>query len=146
MREFEELIKKISDDAKRMFIARDFLLEICDYDETHPLFVHSMDVAGRCKSDVSRTVAILHDIVEDTSVTIDDIERMFGYDIAKSVHALTRKADVVYMDYIKDVFLTLDDVAIEVKIADLEDHLAKVDTLKPSLKKRYELALKVLVG
>ena len=117
----------------------------CDFDLFDKLYTHSTDVAARVEGK-AKVVAFLHDIVEDTPATIEDIEHMFGIRIAEAVDLLTRKKEDTYFDYIHKIATSGDKLAIEVKLADLADHLEKVDTLKPSLKKRYEKAILILRG
>ena len=44
--------------------------------------------------DFAVQVALLHDTIEDTSTTFDELETEFGTDIAKAVHALTKNTDL----------------------------------------------------
>ncbi|MHA1151892.1 MAG: RelA/SpoT family protein, partial [Alphaproteobacteria bacterium] len=59
-----------------------------------PYFSHPIEVAGiltDLKLDESSIItALLHDLVEDTDTTLDDIERMFGKDIARLVDGVTK--------------------------------------------------------
>lgn len=111
-------------------------------------FTHSMSVAllvGYHSLEGEIIVALLHDVVEDTSITIEDIEKEFGRRVAKSVGVLTRKPEETYMEYIDRIIESHDMVAMCVKFADLEDHLLKKDTLSPTLESRYMKALKKLL-
>jgi len=47
--------------------------------------------------------AILHDTVEDTSLTIDDVYNAFGFDIATTVDALTRRKEENYYHFINRI-------------------------------------------
>ena len=127
------------------FLAVHLLMEVCDFDLFDKLYTHSTDVAARVEGK-AKVVAFLHDIVEDTPTTVEDIEHMFGIRVAEAVDLLTRKKEDTYFDYIHKIATSGDKLAIEVKLADLADHLEKVDTLKPSLKKRYEKATLILRG
>jgi GTP pyrophosphokinase len=59
-----------------------------------PYFSHPIEVAGiltDLKLDESSIItALLHDLVEDTDITLDDIEEMFGKDIARLVDGVTK--------------------------------------------------------
>ena len=74
----------------------------------------------------SVVAALLHDVVEDTEYTVEDMERIFGPKIAKMVDGLTKMSGVFNADtseqaeYFRKVLLTLsDDVrVILIKIAD----------------------------
>ncbi|GHV00306.1 GTP pyrophosphokinase [Bacteroidia bacterium] len=92
----------------------------------HPIAVSKIvvdEVGLGVKSVVS---ALLHDVVEDTETSIEEIERLFGHKIATMVDGLTKMAGVFNADtseqaeYFRKVLLTLsDDVrVILIKIAD----------------------------
>ena len=135
----------IKNDFYDKLLAVELLMEVCDFELFDKLYTHSTEVAARVEGE-AKVVALLHDIVEDTPATIEDIEFMFGIRIAEAVDLLTRKKEDTYFDYIHKIATSGDKLAIEVKLADLADHLEKVDTLKPSLKKRYEKATLILGG
>ena len=135
----------IKNDFYDKLLAVELLMEVCDFELFDKLYTHSTEVAARVEGE-AKVVALLHDIVEDTPATIEDIEFMFGIRIAEAVDLLTRKKEDTYFDYIHKIATSGDKLAIEVKLADLADHLEKVDTLKPSLKKRYEKATLMLGG
>lgn len=79
---------------------------------THPEFVASL-----CDTDEEKIVAYLHDTVEDTSVTIEQIRDEFGDIIADAVALMTHDESVEYMDYIKKI--AENPLARKVKICDL---------------------------
>lgn len=135
----------IKNDFYDKLLAVELLMEVCDFELFDKLYTHSTEVAARVEGK-AKVVALLHDVVEDTPATIEDIEFMFGIRIAEAVDLLTRKKEDTYFDYIHKIATSGDKLAIEVKLADLADHLEKVDTLKPSLKKRYEKATLILGG
>ena len=82
---------------------------------------HPAAVAELCKTDDEKIVAYLHDVVEDTPVTIDAIESMFGPDIAEAVSYITHPKGLPYMEQIKR--LAVNDIAREVKKADLTHNM-----------------------
>ncbi len=75
------------------------------------------DLAPVELKDRAWVVGILHDTVEDTAVTLDEIESQFGYEIATAVKALTHVHGEPWDDYILRVSCI--DLAIYVKLADL---------------------------
>jgi len=88
-------------------------------------------------------LALLHDVVEDTEITLGDIEAEFGTKIAVSVDHLThRKGQETYKQYIKRV--THDPVAVLVKLADIRDNLYRRGTVNSGEEKRYHDAIVVL--
>ena len=88
-------------------------------------------------------VAWLHDTVEDSDVTIRDIEREFGRAIAEAVNAINRRKSESYRDFINRA--AAHPVACCVKIADLEVNLEECRrNPKGNLIRRYEWALSYL--
>ena len=117
------------------------------------IFAHSMRVAALIDVEDDNTaglkamvVGVLHDLIEDQvrgevvhfRYLIDE----FGQEVTNAVEILTRPAasKMAYSDYIMHV--STNDLATQVKIADLEDHLSKANasTLKRTLRPRYERA------
>jgi (p)ppGpp synthase/HD superfamily hydrolase len=87
-------------------------------------------------------VGVLHDILEDTPLTLEALEHVIGKDLAKSVNVLTRVGEgETYAEYINKVSESGDPIAIAVKNADIADHLRDVKSITPSMVKRYEAAL-----
>ena len=91
-------------------------------------------------------VGVLHDLLEDQTrgpvVHLRHLADEFGEEVTDAVEMLTRPATsrMTYRDYIDDV--STNNLATQVKISDLEDHLSKANasTLKPTLRPRYERA------
>lgn len=109
-----------------------------------PMIAHSVRVANLVKTDEEVVVAYLHDVVEDTDYTLDDIRRLFPDWVAKAVDVVTRRDDETYFDYIDRVKRSGDPIALGVKLADIKDHLNRKEAISDSLIKRYEKADKVL--
>lgn len=88
-------------------------------------------------------VALLHDILEDTEVTYEDLSKVLPYDITRDIFALTRKSNETYFEYIYRITRSAKRV-IAIKYYDILDHLNNKETLNPSLKKRYLKAKELL--
>jgi GTP pyrophosphokinase len=92
----------------------------------HPIAVAKIVIEEIGLGVKSVIAALLHDVVEDTDYTIEDIERIFGHKIASMIDGLTKMSGVFNADtsaqaeYFRKVLLTLsDDVrVILIKIAD----------------------------
>ena len=92
----------------------------------HPIAVAKIVIEEIGLGVKSVVAALLHDVVEDTEYTVEDMERIFGPKIASMVDGLTKMAGVFNADtseqaeYFRKVLLTLsDDVrVILIKIAD----------------------------
>jgi (p)ppGpp synthase/HD superfamily hydrolase len=92
--------------------------------------------------------AFLHDVVEDTDVTLEELRELgFSEYVLHVVDAVTKKPGEKYADFILRV-KNAGPVATAVKLADIDDNLADQSALDPEeaafLKKRYLKARKVL--
>lgn len=82
-----------------------------------PYIFHPAHVAEQMDDEVSTCVALLHDVVEDTSVAFEDLEQVFEPAIIEPLRLLTRSPEVDYAAYIRSI--RSDPVATKVKLADL---------------------------
>lgn len=114
-----------------------------------PYVLHVLRVMFMLKSDEERIVGVLHDVVEESGVTLDHL-RELGYSerVVKAIDFLTwRKDQESYEGYIRR--LKVDPLAVSVKRVDLVDHLAPsveggpgwLEKNHPKLYKRYQKAL-----
>ena len=113
-----------------------------------PYIQHPVEIA-RMVSAGSKVVAMLHDAIEDAAdakAVSDEIKSTFGNRIWKAVDLLTRRKTDTYMQYVAKIKKSGDKMAIEVKLADIDDHLAKKAAIPDSLVKRYEKARALLAG
>jgi len=87
-----------------------------------PYIMHVMRVMMRGKNDNERIIGLLHDVVEDTPLTLDDLRRAgFAEPIIAAVNCLTRPETEPYEDFIERI--KTNRLAINVKINDLEDNM-----------------------
>ncbi|MBK8035021.1 MAG: GTP pyrophosphokinase [Chloroflexi bacterium] len=88
----------------------------------NPYILHPLRVMLRMTSDDARFVAILHDTIEDSDHTLDDL-RALGYSetIIAAVDAITRRDDETYEEFIQR--LKPNPLARAVKLADLLDNM-----------------------
>jgi len=98
-----------------------------------PYLGHCRRVMDKLDSDDERAVAALHDIIEDTPTTADDLRKLFPGHIVDAVVALTRVDGVAPEVYYKGI--KADPLALQVKLADLHDNL------DPQRVRRLDLAL-----
>ena len=66
-----------------------------------PYIFHPYHLAEQMKDEVSVCVALLHDVVEDTSVTLMELQEQFPEEVTEAVRLLTRREDTDYFDYIR---------------------------------------------
>lgn len=87
----------------------------------HPLAV---GIAGRNREEV--IVGLLHDVVEDTSFTFEDLlERGVDEPIVEALRLLTHTKDMPYEDYVQRIAQSGNDIAIHVKYNDLCHNLKR---------------------
>ena len=86
-------------------------------------------------------VGLLHDIIEDTDTTLDELPE----DIRVDISTLTRRSDETYFEYINRIKDYGSNRAITVKLYDIKDHLQQKDTLSKSLEGRYLKARDILM-
>jgi len=87
-----------------------------------PYILHVLRVMLRQEDETARIVAVLHDVLEDTPVTLADLQAA-GYDdqLCEAVDCLTRRTEETYEEMIERV--ATNPLARQVKLADLADNL-----------------------
>jgi (p)ppGpp synthase/HD superfamily hydrolase len=117
-----------------------------------PYIMHPARVMAQLKGDDLQMIAILHDVIEDTDITLEDL-RAAGYPehVVVAVDALTKRPESgeTYPQYIRRV--KQNPLAVQVKIADLRDNadlgrLPKVEASDLKRLDRYNRALQYLLG
>lgn len=110
-----------------------------------PYILHPLAVASKVDGLELKTIAILHDTIEDTDVTADFLlERGIPKDIVEVVELLTKPKDEDYESYLRRV--KENPKAKAVKLADLAHNTdpSRVSGLNELRRAKYELAKKVL--
>ncbi|MFZ9213649.1 MAG: RelA/SpoT family protein [Sediminibacterium sp.] len=108
-----------------------------------PYILHPIAVAMICVEEIglgvrSTICALLHDTVEDTDITLEDVQREFGTEIAKIVDGLTKISSVMdtntsqQAENFKKILLTLTDDprVILIKLADRLHNMRTLDHMK----------------
>jgi len=113
-----------------------------------PYVFHPFHLAEEMDDEVSTVCALLHDVVEDTDYTLDDLSAMgFPPEVIEVLTLLTHVDDVPYMDYVREI--AGNETAKKVKIADLRHNsdvsrLDIVDEWTEKRNKKYSEALGIL--
>jgi GTP diphosphokinase / guanosine-3',5'-bis(diphosphate) 3'-diphosphatase len=108
-----------------------------------PYILHPLAVAQICVDEIglgvrSTICALLHDTVEDTDITLEDVQREFGTEIAKIVDGLTKISSVMdtntsqQAENFKKILVTLTDDprVILIKLADRLHNMRTMDSMK----------------
>jgi len=87
-----------------------------------PYILHPLRMMFRMQTDAERMAAVLHDVVEDTPWTLDQLRaRGFAEEVVAAVDHLTRREGESYEEFAERA--GRHPVARRVKIADLEDNM-----------------------
>ena len=110
-----------------------------------PYVFHPFHLAEQMTDELSVTCALLHDVVEDTDLTPDDLRGMgFSEGVLDVLALLTHDPAVDYMDYVKN--LSRNPVARAVKLADLAHNsdLSRLDVVDEWAQKRQQKYLRAI--
>ena len=114
-----------------------------------PYILHPMSVASMCKTDDERVVALLHDTVEDTEITLESLLDFFPPYIVDAVEAITHQKGEPYAEYLERV--VQNEIAAPVKVQDVKHNMGRMEFLtdvetKEKLTEKYKYALEFLKG
>jgi len=113
-----------------------------------PYVFHPFHLAEQMKDETTTIVALLHDVVEDTDYTLDDLRDMgFGDEVIEALALLTHAPEVPYMDYVKEI--KKNPIATAVKLADLAHNsdTTRLDVVTEKAlarKEKYRKAMELL--
>ena len=97
--------------------------------------LHPITVSSYMDTDTEKAIAYLHDVLEDTNVTVDELRTIFSNEIVDTVITLTHRKDESYFEYIQRI--SKSKLAKKVKVADLLHNLDITKIKEPS-KQDYE--------
>lgn len=116
---FEAGIDDAVDLATRVFFGKRDL-------DGNPEILHALNVGMSGNNKTEMIVGFLHDVLEDSDLTAEDLWR-FGYSklVIETVQLLTHDKDVPYLDYIRNIVRSGNIYAMAVKINDLKHNIAR---------------------
>ena len=82
-----------------------------------PYIFHPIHLAEGMDDEISCCAALLHDVVEDTAVTMEELAREFPKEVIDVLKLLTHTDDTDYFDYVRSI--KANPIAVKVKLADL---------------------------
>ena len=103
---------------------------------THPAAVAQLLYESGVREQNTLSAAWLHDVVEDTNTTVQDIERQFGTKVANLVDAVTRRENEPREDYLNRLIKS-GKSAILIKISDAYHNLQTINCV-PNKKQRMQ--------
>ena len=104
-----------------------------------PYIFHPYRIAEEMIDESSTCVALLHDLIEDTDTTLEDLESEgFPAEVVEGVRLMTHEEDVPYFDYVER--LKTNPLARAVKLADLRDNnnVGRLEKVEEEGLKRFE--------
>ena len=113
-----------------------------------PYIEHPLRVMNQVESEEEKIVAVLHDIVEDTDISLNDLRNEgFSEEVVSAVECLTKQVGENYDSYIERI--SFNPLAVKIKLADLEDNrdltrLPQVTDMNLERLEKYEKALEKL--
>ncbi|MDO7904869.1 GTP pyrophosphokinase [Paenibacillus sp. JX-17] len=116
----------------------------------NPFVFHPLRLMLKALSEEEQVIAILHDLIEDTSITISELERRgFNSEVTAAVEALSRGEHESYDDFIRRI--KKNTLARRVKILDLQDNVEMVrhkdlDAQREKQLRKYSRALDILLS
>lgn len=118
------------------------------YDKTNiPYIYHPIMVAQMQEDEITTTIALLHDVVEDTNITLEDLAKEFPDIVIEALALLTHEKNEDYFDYVKRI--KNNPYAKAVKLADLKHNsditrLEVIDEKASNRLKKYQKAMQLL--
>lgn len=110
-----------------------------------PYVFHPFHLAEQMETEDTTVVALLHDVVEDSDMTLHDLGQMgFGKTVIEALALLTHDPAVEYMDYVRAI--KDNPIAKAVKLADLRHNsdLTRLDTVDEKALTRREKYIKAM--
>ena len=114
-----------------------------------PYVYHPFHLAEQMNDELSTCVALLHDVVEDTDITLDDIKsKGFSDEVIEALSLMTHNDGVPYLDYVRA--MKDNPIARKVKLADLAHNsdlarLDKVDDKAIERVNKYKQAMDAVI-
>lgn len=115
-----------------------------------PYINHAMRVMDKMDTEEEKIVAVLHDVMEDTEMSVSDLRAEgFSREVLEALTILTKRNVMTYFDYIEDIAGS--ELATKVKIAEIEDNkdirrVKKMSFQTYTLEQRAQKALAILSG
>lgn len=87
-----------------------------------PYILHSLSVMYAVKGEEAKIVAVLHDVLEDSPLTLAELRQEgFSTEVLNALDLVTKKPGQAYEEYIR--LISENQLARLVKLADLEDNI-----------------------
>lgn len=113
--------------------------------EGNPAILHVLAVGLMGANELEQKVGFLHDVVEDTDLSIEDLRSMgVEEDVLEAVDLLTHRNGISYEDYVRNILLSGNEAAIHVKVNDLQQNGKRMEQTLWKLVSKEHLDMKKL--
>ena len=110
----------------------------------YPAILHPLTVGLMGHTDEEKMAGFLHDVVEDTSVTFDNlIEEGIPIGVVNAIRLLTHGKESDYYDYIQGIIESRNPIALQVKYNDLKHNFER-GKAHPDLQQKHGKALEMV--
>jgi len=115
-----------------------------------PYILHPLRVMFQMETKEEMIAAVLHDVLEDTAITPDQLKEMgFSETVLEALDSVTKRAGETYEDFVRRA--ALHPIGKKIKLADLRDNmdLSRLEEITDNDIKRvkkYHGALKIIKG
>lgn len=110
----------------------------------YPVILHPLTVGLMGHTDEEKMAGFLHDVVEDTSVTFDNlIEEGIPTGVVNAIRLLTHGKESDYYDYIQGIIESGNPIALQVKYNDLKHNFER-GMAHPDLQQKHGKALEMV--
>ena len=110
----------------------------------YPAILHPLTVGLMGHTDEEKMAGFLHDVVEDTSVTFDNlIEEGIPIGVVNAIRLLTHGKESDYYDYIQGIIESGNPIALQVKYNDLKHNFER-GKAHPDLQQKHGKALEMV--
>lgn len=118
-----------------------------------PYIFHPYHIAEQMEDELTVCIALLHDVVEDTDVTLEQLENEFPKEITDALRLLTHDENTEYFDYVRAI--KQNPLAKAVKLEDIrhnsdQSRITDPDAVSPEKraywKQKYDKARNILMN
>ena len=118
-----ENLSKISDNKRALIIVDTMFKGITDK-IGEPYINHLLYVSNHLDTEDEKVVGLLHDIVEDTDTTFEELKVVgFNDNVIEALKLITKQKDENYSDYIDRIINSNNLIALKVKLKDMENNM-----------------------
>lgn len=110
----------------------------------HPVILHPLTVGMMGNTDEEKTAGFLHDVVEDSDFTFDDLRREgISEGIVNALRLLTHEKGTDYFEYVQKIIDSNNPIALHVKYHDLQHNFSRGKDF-PDLQAKHGKALTMI--